>query len=642
MNTKKKIIIFSSIAFVGIIGIVLYIRAHNDGPRIINSDTTIRGDYHVEPEDWVILENNATLTVTGDLTIDGVLSCSKGKLSLVVLGALHVNKRVECVLEDVSTDPSGVSIAIAAKHLEWSAQSVLDTNGHIDIASDVGRLVASTAERKKYYDSVLENAGDTPRIGPFIEGDTVQKISELDITETLPDASVDSALPSLIIRGVWHVGDGGQLQSGVILPPPPLGNENILIRFDYGNEGVITLEQFHLFGPNGHDGKDDTGVSCDARGENGGDAFRFLVNAKKIILNEFVLALGGGGAGGNATTKTDCVDARATGGNGGGAGNLNISATEKIYVVDLTINPGAGGDGGSATAIGKNGDNACPGTAGGNAVAHAGNGNTNKKDLKPVGIISGIGKITVGRIEGGSGGDATAQPGRGGDGNGCNCTGGHGGNSEAVAGYGADAFGTLPSGTIEAHGGDGGDARTTGGTGGNGGNCEMKPTGGNGGTGGDAKAMAGKGGNGKTANGYDGKIINASGGTGGAGGSGCGPGAGGGAGLGNPLGINGASGTISCPPGQTFTGAPVQTVSVPQQETPLIKAILFHGKYLPTDQLYVNNKGACGKEHWRAENGSVRATDGTDVIDPASAPCGYGKITENPVIMVPEKPYIIR
>ena len=617
-------------------------RSTSNGPRIITHDTTIHGNYSIPIGAGLIIQNGATLTVTGDLTIDGALSCAQGKLSLVVQGKLHINNSIECILPDSNTDISGISIAIVAKHVEFGTQSTLDTNGHIDVVSSAEKLILATDKRKKLYDEVQSTLGDTSRVGPFIERNEVQKISAFDTREISSTDTIDPNLPNLIIRGTWHIGDGGQMQSGIVLPAPPKATEDILIRLDYGDTGTINLEQFHLFGPSGHDGQDDIGISCDAHGKKGGNAFRFLANAKYITLNEFTLKLGDGGNGGNATTKNDCALARAIAGDGGSAGNLKISATKKIYIMNFHLLPGKGGNGGNANAFGKNGDNICPGSNGGNAEAIGGNGNTNKKDLTFSGAIFGLGQLIVGRIEGGSGGSAIAQPGHGGKGNGCNCAGGKGGDGSATGGLGAQADGAIPSGTIEAHGGDGGDVSATGGDGGDGGNCQMKPTGGAGGDGGDAKVTIGKGGKGRTANGYDGTIKNASGGIGGNGGDGCGPGNGGAGGIGNPLGTNGTNGKISCAPGETFEGAPAPTtVPVTPKKIPLIKAILFHGKYLPVDQIIITNEAGCDSEHWRAENGSVRATDGTTVIDPAGAPCGYGKLIENPIIMVPAQPYFV-
>lgn len=71
----------------------------------------------------------------------------------------------------------------------------------------------------------------------------------------------------------------------------------------------------------------------------------------------------------------------------------------------------------------------------------------------------------------------------------------------------------------------------------------------------------------------------------------------------------------------------------PAEEGTLIKVISFNGKYLPLDQLIIEDETGCGAEHWHAASGVIKATDGTDVTDPGPQ-CGYGKVSEKPVIEV--------
>jgi len=64
-----------------------------------------------------------------------------------------------------------------------------------------------------------------------------------------------------------------------------------------------------------------------------------------------------------------------------------------------------------------------------------------------------------------------------------------------------------------------------------------------------------------------------------------------------------------------------------------IKVIEYGGKHLPIDQLIIEDETGCGAEHWHAASGVVKATDGADVVDPGPQ-CGYGKVSEKPVIEV--------
>lgn len=64
-----------------------------------------------------------------------------------------------------------------------------------------------------------------------------------------------------------------------------------------------------------------------------------------------------------------------------------------------------------------------------------------------------------------------------------------------------------------------------------------------------------------------------------------------------------------------------------------IQVIEYNGKHLPIDQLIIEDETGCGAEHWHAASGVVKATDGTDVVDPGPQ-CGYGKVSERPTIEV--------
>ncbi|MEY4745146.1 MAG: hypothetical protein RL272_1091 [Candidatus Parcubacteria bacterium] len=76
-------------------------------------------------------------------------------------------------------------------------------------------------------------------------------------------------------------------------------------------------------------------------------------------------------------------------------------------------------------------------------------------------------------------------------------------------------------------------------------------------------------------------------------------------------------------------GKPARCVAPPVR----IKAIDFNGKYLPLEQLKIENERGCGADHYHAKQGFVRATDGSIVSDPGPQ-CGYGKVSGRPTVEV--------
>lgn len=77
-------------------------------------------------------------------------------------------------------------------------------------------------------------------------------------------------------------------------------------------------------------------------------------------------------------------------------------------------------------------------------------------------------------------------------------------------------------------------------------------------------------------------------------------------------------------------------ISDTEEKKPQIKVIRYQGKHLPVEFVHTftgASKEECdAEEHWHANAGSVRATDGTVMVDPGG--CGYGKTKANPVIEI--------
>jgi len=626
-----------------------------------DTDTIIESSLAVAQGEQTTLKSGATLTVRGDLTVDGAIACDGGALSLIVEGETRVNGTLSCA--------GGITV-VAQGPIAFSPDARVVSDGSVQIVNDASKIAKADADVEKVFNETGEDTGAGTRIGPMIEGGTVGGGVSLTSQNTFADAGFGARLlsfvsvaeaeeardkdgnviPGVVISGTWTIGEGGMPPAGVDVPTPDKKIKKIILNFNFGKDGDVALKNFHLVGPQGRSGESDEGKSCNARGKDGENAFRFRVQARNITLDEFRLELGDGGDGGSAETTKDCDPGVAKGGKGGEAGNFKMTAEGEIQINSFHIVPGRGGSGGSAIAHGKDGLPACPGTKGGDATATGGDGGKNKKELAATGGVAGIANVTIDSVVGGIGGDATANPGKGGSGTACKCNGGAGGKGTATAGKGGDA--SLSGITGTSKGGKGGDADSQGGQGGNGGSCKVnEPTGGNGGKGGDAKSTFGKGGTAQT-NGEGGTVKDETGGSGGNGGDGCGPGGDGKGGLGKPPGTDGAKGKLICTeekpktapdtggtsvtPGtgtQTTGGTSGAGTTGGTSETKTIQAIQFEGKYLPVDQLIIEDEVGCGAEHWHAAEGLVVATDGSQVFDPGPQ-CGFGKVRDLPVQQV--------
>lgn len=231
----------------------------------------------------------------------------------------------------------------------------------------------------------------------------------------------------------------------------------------------------------GGDGSDENGAGHVRGGRGGkGGSLNILVRGTLTVCTGATLSAGDGGDGGDATSNTPAPGtASAYGGNGGrAASRLRLSATQGLTIDataggSVTLNPGSGGDGGWATAIGGDGDDGCN-TAqnGANAQAQSGNGGKASKTAVVAGNVGGIGNILV---TGGMGGDAGWAEATAGDGGEAIC------QTTAVGGDG---------GWAKARGGDGGDAKLSGALGG----MVLDPTAFTAGEGGNADAYGGEGG----------------------------------------------------------------------------------------------------------------------------------------------------
>ena len=635
INMNNKILIVLVVALIiGIGGYLLLAGpAGYDELAVYGEDTTLHGDQIIESGQKLTVANGSTLTVDGNLTVDGAIECDRGSLNLVVNGDLTVHDRIACDGAEIDEDGALVSArdirVVVSGAVDFGDDSVIEADGNIQIVDSVELLVPDD-KVVELYDSVesIPDVGLT--VGPFVEegtqpegADEAYFVEPTDSKVSLFEIPVANAqvAPPVLIRGKWGMRN-----------PPAKGIRRIVV-LSFPNASGVTINNYTLSGPPGRSGVDDKGGTCNARGTDGEDSFRFLAFAPNITVQKFTLNLGDGGAGGSAETTKDCKPGTAKGGKGGKSGNFRMTAAKDFQIKgSFDINPGDGGKGGDATAHGKDGG---PTEDGGNASSTAGNGANNKKQLSVSGSVGGTNNVAVGSINGGVGGVATANPGTGGNGEKCKQDGGKGGDGTAVGGKGGDASFT-PGGfvgrTVTARdtGGNGGDSNAHGAAGGAGGGCDATDDGGDGGKGGDATSKPGKGGSGDSANGREGQKTDEIGGDGGNGGDGCLPGAGGKGGKGDPQGKDGDDGKNLC----NIPPPPPTGVVPPPSSRQTVRVIRVGNTYIPVDQLHISpgEEDGCPDEHWHPIAGDATATDGTKIPDTGN--CGYGSVSQTPVMEI--------
>ena len=592
--------------------------------EIIVSDLNVKGDYTIDKP--MILKGDSKISVEGNFTLSSSLNCDSGGLKIYVKGLTTIDGSLKCEGDEDST---GI-IIVASGGLSMSPNTKVVSDGNIQIVSNENELLTSKEAIEQSFREIGEDSGAGQRIGPLVEegatavlkgknnfGYVNTDFKGISLKEIFMPRMAEAQAPvPVVISGKMTVNT-----------PPPGVRRLVILAFPEATE--VKIQDFELSGPNGRKGTDDKNAKCTAEGGDGEDAFRFTAVAPNLTVNNFTLNLGNGGAGGDAETIKDCKPGVAKGGKGGSSGNFKMIGGASFNITgSFLINPGIGGAGGGAWAKGKDGVKA---EDGGDATATAGLGAHNKKQLKAAGNISGTANVTVGDLIAGAGGSALAEPGKGGDGDGCTVAGGKGGKGVATGGAGGDAKLTLGGGAARAPlakdiGGKGGIADVSGGAGGAGGDCDSKGPGGKGGDGGSASATEGKGGMGSAGRQIDGAVLDETGGAGGMGGDGCKEGKGGKGGVGDPVGANGSDGKNLCVTEEK------KTQTDPGRKT--IKAIEYNGKYLPVDQLIIESEIGCGADHYHAAEGVVKATDGSYVGDPGPQ-CGYGKVSEKPTRDVP-------
>ena len=521
----------------------------------IDSNTIVTGDYTIKEGERVTIANGSTLTIEGDLVVKGEIVCQNGPLILIVNGSATIENKIECErAAELQEQSAGIGISMVVRDsLTLAKTAKIITSGHLQFVESLDRLATTKEQIEELYEEAGSDTGEGNRLGPFSEKFDIFDLSLQDNFLTRNLAKKDSSQKSLVsLFEIPKAKAGGKMvniRGEVIIKTPPRG-VNLIVVMRFPNSDGFNFVDFWLVGPDGRKGKDDKNTSCNAKGDNGQDAMRLFVRAPNIKVQDFTLELGSGGDGGDAISKKDCEPGKATGGQGGKAGNFKMIAFNSFDITgQFTVYPGRMGSGGSAEAYGKNGNATKDGA---DAIAIGGNAKNNEKTVRVVGTITGQKNIFFGSIEGGRGGSALAVPGDGGDGRACKSEkGGDGGDGIAQGGKGGSALIFLRGGaqrTKDAKdiGGDGGFVQIIAVGGGNGSTCKPDKAGGLGGKGGNAKAIPGEGGVGGDTNGKKGDILNETGGPGGNGGDGCLPGKAGKGGEGNPDGRDGLDGKNIC------------------------------------------------------------------------------------------------
>ena len=440
-------------------------------PIVYSTNLVVNGDFSVGRHP-IVMKGGATLTVRGNLTINGDLRCQDGPLIAIIEGGLALNKAITCQLpsniESNSPTPTGISLIVGGS-AEFRSESLIASNGHIQIVESPNDLM-DEAELNKVFDETVTDSESGSQIGPM--GDASSNSPTVSPTKkrTNPDTSYNN-LPTriisgatsiisqaqaqtssrrIIIGGTMYVGSWGEeIPKEVNIKKLPKKVKRVVVRAYFPNGDVEFRDKTVIYAPDGQDGPDFTG-GCDVNvpkqesetDKKARDAMRMRVQARTITIGELDLYLGDGGRGGHATTDKDCDPiGKAIAGHGGQSGNFRMStAPDGTLTIKgpFRIHPGVSGAGGTATAYGKNGKSGEVGENGKGSVAVGGNGADNIKVLRARGIV-GLNNIYIASLIAGNGGDAIASPGDGGDSSKCDTPGGLAGAGGASAGAGGTA-----------------------------------------------------------------------------------------------------------------------------------------------------------------------------------------------------------
>ena len=442
--------------------------------QIISADTTLT-NFTLDKLKTLIVKNGAKLIFEGTATIEGTLQCEGGQLYIDANNDLTVSGSIICNRneEEVSRgEPSVGIILIVRERAEFTKDSYLVSNAHVQIVEDPKLLLTSQEDFRNVFSDTAADTGSGIRIGPLF-GQAAQQVYDTKALPFLAKNNQESIKTNVLGDQNGNTGKGvtlkGRIAIGVSVGRPddpfpqwldlkkvPKYLDYILVWAAMPN-GVLDVEDAHMFTPDGHDGQDIIG-GCDINVpelESTEDALkrnamRLRGHAKVIRVNNFNLYLGDGGKGGDAVTDRDCNPGRAVAGLGGNPANFKFTADEAIEILGaFNIYPGRGGNGGKAIAYGRDGIDGCQereSMNGADAFATGGSGAANPRVLRAQGNVQGLQNIFIGSMYGGDGGDAEVHPGKGGNANKCDCPGGKGGRGMATPGKGGQVSLRVPAG----------------------------------------------------------------------------------------------------------------------------------------------------------------------------------------------------
>ncbi|MBI2022017.1 hypothetical protein HYS93_04045 [Candidatus Daviesbacteria bacterium] len=440
-----KLILLGLIAF--IVSFVIFSQ-FKSGNSNFKGDITISGDYVINKDKKVSLEDGAIVRVKGNARISGEVECQDGPIHMVIEGDLTVDNNLKCLSSknQKAKYPPGVILIVLGK-LTLTKNAKIITPGSIQILNSEKDLAAKFDDITKIFDEINQDTGDGVKIGPFGKNSKKSTFNNLN----LPNLWAVYASQ----ENEWEVDGGFDLTNEPNYKPRArivrISNKDGSIKF---GKAAIKIPD----GINGKDHSEDCYVDVTQKEtldeKKGKDAMRTIIEADKVVIDEFDLYLGNGGNGGSAKTSGNCYPkAYAKAGDGGEPGNFKIVAKEDIRVINyFNIHPGQGGKGGDALSTAGNGPDGCPGKPGGYAESWGGNGGDNKDDLRVLGNILGLEKVRVDSMIGGDGGEASAVSGSGGNGTKCSCKGGRGGNVSVNPGKGGKFHLVIPATAKRADG----------------------------------------------------------------------------------------------------------------------------------------------------------------------------------------------
>ena len=468
--------------------------------RVFTEDTVL-ASLTVAPGETVQMMNGASLTVTGETTMNGLIEAIDGQLKLILQGTTTVTGTVRSMhtgnpppAPNTAFREQTSGICILATGAADLGPTMVETNGPCIVTDDNAQLDRTP---QALDDEVEDPAGDSlPTLVPLPPDNPIfpKPGAAPLVAKAAPRSRPRSHLPPFIARGTWA----------------PRGG--IYFRLNHARD--LVFDNFDNVKPPARNGSADDETANPGQNSNGGNGrngprLNIWNNSGSIrFMNTVTIRLADGGNGGDAMAQC----ATATGGNGGKSGNMRMTASGGIDFSQATavnIIPGSAGNGGNAIVTkGPPGADGCPGAPGAGATANGGDGGDQRKRLYVRGNVTGLNRVSLGPIVAGNGGRAEATACDGGNGLPC-CDGGPGGAATATGGAGGEASlnlgGTVVVQAGALRGGDGGNAIATGGKGGDGGKCVFG-MGGAGGAGGDATATSGDGGDATGSGGASGAV----------------------------------------------------------------------------------------------------------------------------------------